>query len=63
MTNSQLEAIFKANIDTSYHAALDAVYTQGYMAGKGLSIPANGAVPSQATVQSAPATIVKVPHR
>lgn len=63
MTSAQLEAIFKANLDKSFLAALDAVYTQGYMAGKGSSIPSSGIVDSSVSTQAAPATIVKVPHR
>lgn len=58
MTLSQLEAIYKANIDLGHTEALQAVYTQGYCAGAGVTV--SSSTPDQTSKQSAPATIVKL---
>ncbi len=63
MTNAQLEAIYKANIGKGHVTALSAVYTQGWYAGAGTTLPVNGAAQDKAGMAAAPATIVSMTHR
>lgn len=58
MTLAQLEAVYKANIGVGHLEALEAIYTQGYCAGKGTTVTAS--TPSQVPSQSAPTTIVSL---
>jgi hypothetical protein len=58
MTPAQLEAIFKANLDTGHLEALEAIYTQGYCAGAGITVTAQ--TPSAVPKAAAPTTIVKI---
>lgn len=58
MTLAQLESVYKANVGVGHLEALEAVYTQGYCAGKGTTVSAS--TPSQVPTQSAPTTIVKL---
>ena len=54
MTYAQLEAVFRANEGVSYQAALDAVYSQGYYDGAGLTVG-----PPIAKTRPAPTAVVK----
>lgn len=58
MTNVQLEAIYKANIDLGHIAALKAVYNHGYYDGAGITVTSQTVdiVPTR----TAPTTIIKL---
>jgi hypothetical protein len=58
MTQQQLEAIYKANVDLGHIEALEALYTQGYYDGAGLSVTAM--TPSIVGSRPAPTTVVKL---
>jgi len=60
MTLTQLEAIWKANIDTGRLEAMEAIYVQGYYDGKGTSINSQTPVAGVVASRTAPTTIVKL---
>ena len=60
MTNAEIIAIFKANIDESLVAALRGVYNAGYYEGAGVT-PSAASV-DQSKVKSKPTAVVKVKH-
>ena len=62
MTNAELEAIYKSNIGKSRMTALQAIYTQGWYAGAGVTVPTAGNALNKAQSATAPTTIVSVPH-
>ncbi len=58
MTLTELETIYKANMDVGHMAALEAVYSQGYYDGAGITVSAS--TPEISRSRPKPATIVKV---
>ena len=62
MTNAQLEAIYIANIGKSRMTALQAIYTQGWYAGAGVTVPTAKDPLNKAQSATAPTTIVSLPH-
>jgi len=62
MTNAELEAIYKANIGKSRMTALQAVYTQGWYDGAGVTVPTANSPLNKAQSATKPTTIVSLPH-
>lgn len=61
MTNEQLEAVYKANIEIGHLTALRAVYTQGFYAGAGQTPTASS--PDKSKDQAAPTAVVRFGKR
>jgi hypothetical protein len=60
LTNAQIEAIFKANVDQSFSAALRGVYNAGFYEGTGVTPTATSVDQSQ--VKAKPVAVVRVRH-
>ena len=61
MTNVELEAIYKTNMDIGHLTALRAVYTHGFYAGAGTTPTATS--PDKSKDQAPPAVILKFRSR
>lgn len=60
MTNAELIAIFKSNLDESMEAAIRGVYNAGWYEGAGVTPTATS--PDVSKTKSKPTAIVKVKH-
>lgn len=60
MTNSDLDAIWKANIDQGRFTAMRAIWTHGYC--DGAAVTPSATTPDRSAVTAKPAAIIKLKH-